>query len=261
MDGDRLTDEETAIVLRRAAELERRAPGDADGLDPATLEEVAMEVGLSRQSVRRAIAELRVGALVPQAERRSDRATRLFGPAALEVSRSVPGALPAVEAAVHDFLEGQLFRVVRDVGGRSLWAPREDLAASVRRSIDRRIQRRLCLEDVGRIEVAVVDDPGEAGARSLVRLRLDLGAVRRASATLVVGGGVVGAAAGGGSLLLLGLDPVTAAAVPAGAAAALAGHRLGAAHHRRQSDAIETALHGMLDALERAGRPAGHRRR
>jgi hypothetical protein len=260
VDGDRLTGEETALVLRRAAELEQLAPGDADGLDPATLEEVALEVGLSRQSVRRAIAELRVGALAPQPDRRAARTTRLFGPAALEISRRVPGAAAPVEAAVHGFLEGQLFRVVRDVDGRSLWAPREDLGASVRRSIDRRIQRRLCLEDVGRIEVAVVDDPGEAGARSLVRLRLDLGAVRRASATMVVGGVVVGAAAAGGSLLLLGLDPVTAAAVPAGAAVALGGHRLGAAHHRRQSDAIETALHGMLDALERPGRAAGHRR-
>ena len=248
------------MVLRRAAELEQRAPGDAEGLDPATLEEVALEVGLSRQSVRRAIAELRVGVLAPPADRRPVRATRLFGPGTLEVSRGVEGAAPTVEAAVHHFLHGQLFRVVRDVGGRSLWAPREDLAASVRRSIDRRIQRRLCLQDVGRIEVAVVEDPGEAGARSLVHLRLDLGGVRRASAAMVVGGGVVGAAAAGGSLLLLGLDPVTAAAVPAGAAAALAGHRLGAAHHRRQSDAIETALHGMLDALDRPGRAAGHRR-
>lgn len=259
MDGDRLTDEETALVLRRAAELEHRTPGDAGGLDPATLEEVAAEVGLSRQSVRRALAELRVGALAPGPASRWARTTRLFGSGTLAVSRSIPGTPRTVEAAVHDFLERQLFRVVRNVGGRSVWAPREDLAASVRRSIDRRIQKRLSLEDVGRIEVAVVEDPGEAGARSLLHVHLDLGGVRRASAAMVVGGGALGAAAIGGSLLLIGLDPVTAAAVPAGAAAALAGHRLGAAHHRRQSDAIETAVHGMLDALDRPASAADAR--
>lgn len=259
VDADRLTDEETALVLRRAAELELRAPGDSGGLDPATLEEVAMEVGLSRRSVRRALAELRVGALSPQPASRP-RSNRLFGPGTLAVSRSVPGAAPVVEAAVHDFLERQLFRVLRDVGGRSVWVPREDLKASVRRSIDRKIQKRLCLEDACRIEVAVADDPGEGGPRSLVHLHLDLGAVRRASAAMVVGGGAVGVVAVGGSFLLLGLDPVTAAAVPAGAAAAVAGHRMGTAHHRRQSQAVETALQGMLDGLERPSRATGHRR-
>ncbi|MFP5376146.1 MAG: hypothetical protein ACLGIO_05105 [Acidimicrobiia bacterium] len=258
MDGDRLTDEETALVLRRAAELEQHRPDDAGGLDPATLEEAAVEVGLSRRSVRRALAELRAGALAPGPGTRRSPAARLFGPGTLAVSRRLAGAAPAVEAAVHAYLERQLFRVVRNVGGRSAWVQRDDLAAAVRRGIDRRVQKRLCLEDVAGVEVAVVDDPADDGDHCLVHLLLDVGPVRRASAALAVGGGAIGAAAVGGSLVLAGLDPVTAAAVPAGAAAALAGHRLGAAHHRRHRQAVETALHGMLDGLERT-RPAAPR--
>ena len=258
MDGERLTDEETALVLRRAAELDQQPPGRPDGLDPATVEEAAVEVGLSRESVRRALAELRLGTLSPDAGR-SRRAARFLGPGTVALSRAVPAPADDVEAGVEEFLERQLFRVVRHVGTRSLWAPREDLKASVQRSIDRKIQRRLVLGDVCRISLAVVPEPG-AAERSLVHLELDVRDVRRASAGMVVTGSVVGAAALGGSLIVAGLDPLTVAAVPAGVAAAVAGHRIGSSHYRSRVTALETALHGMLDGLERPSRTPGRRR-
>ena len=259
MDGERLTDEETALVLRRAAELDHQPPGQPDGLDPATVEEAAVEVGLSRQSVRRALAELRLGTLTPDAGR-GTRAARFLGSGTVALSRAVRGPADDVEAALEEFLERQLFRVVRHVGTRSLWAPRDDLKASVQRSIDRKIQRRLVLGDVCRISLAVVGEPATVEERSLVHLELDVRDVRRASAGMVVTGSVVGAAALGGSLIVAGLDPLTAAAVPAGAAAAVAGHRMGTSHYRTRVAALETALQGMLDGLERPSRTPGRRR-
>lgn len=251
MDGDRLTDEETALVLRRAAELDHETDADPVGLDPATLEDAAVEAGLSRQSVRRALAELRLGALAPAPAGRRTRPSRLVGPDHLGVDRAVGGPAVTVEASVRAYLEGQLFRVERDVGGRSLWCPRDDLKASIQRRIDRRVQRRLVLEDVCRIQFAVVEEPAPEGPRAHVHLEVDVSDVRRASGAMVVVGAAVGAAAVGGSLVLAGLDPVTAAVLPAGAGAALAGHRLGTSHYRQRVSRIETALQGMLDGVER----------
>lgn len=261
MDGDRLTDEETALVLRRAVELHSQADPDPGGLDAATLEDVAVEAGLSREAVRRALAELRLGTLVAAPAPRRRRPPRLFGPGTLAVSRVVPYPAAAAEDAVRAYLEGQLFHVLRGTGGRSLWAPRQDLKASVQRSIDRKVQRRLVLGDVSRVQVAVVSEPGSGELRALVHLEVDVRDVRRASTSMVVTGGAVGAAALGGSLLVAGLDPVTAAAVPAGAAIAFAGHRMGASHYRERVSAIDIALQGMFDGLERGARTGGRRTR
>lgn len=257
VDGDGLTDDETARVLRRAAELDSETRADPIALDPATVEEVAVEAGLSRASVRRALAELHLGTLAaPPAGRRARRAP-LFGPDIVAVRRAVAAPAPAVEALVHEYLEGQLFRVVRDVGGRSVWSPRADLKAAVQRAIDRKIQRRLVLGDVCRIQAAVTAEPGVN--RSLVLLEVNIREVRRASGQMVLAGSAVGAAALGGSLLLAGLDPVTVVAVPAAVGTAYAGHRLGTAHYRLRVNDIQTALQGTLDALD--GRAAASRRR
>lgn len=65
-----LGSEETRAVLRRAAELDREhaaAPlsmaAEGPGLDGAEMERIATESGLSREALRRAIDELRGGAL------------------------------------------------------------------------------------------------------------------------------------------------------------------------------------------------------
>ncbi|MCA1693173.1 MAG: hypothetical protein LC733_13640 [Actinobacteria bacterium] len=63
MAGD-LNQEQIALVLRRAAELDRETacpPGT--GLDEISLEHAAVEAGISPLSVRRALAELRAGVL------------------------------------------------------------------------------------------------------------------------------------------------------------------------------------------------------
>lgn len=250
VDGDRLSDEETALVLRRAAELDSLTDVHPIGLDVAALEDVAVESGLSRRSVRRAVAELHLGTLAAATHQRRSRSSRMFGPGTVVVHRAVRAPVDAVEAPVRQYLEGQLFRAVRNVGDQSLWRPREDLKASVQRSVDRSVQRRLVLGDVSCIQVAVTAAGEPADGWSLVHLEIDVGDVRRASGRMVLVGSALGVAAVGGSMILAGLDPVTVAAVPAAAGSAYVGHRRGTAHYRVRVREIETALQGMLDGLD-----------
>ena len=258
VDGERLSDEETALVLRRAAELDHGLPAPSGGLDPATLEEVAVEAGLSRQSVRQALAELRVGALEPGRPDQAAKVPARLGPAKVVVRRHLPVPAGEAEACVREFLERQLFQVRRDVGGRSLWTPREDLKASVQRSVDSHVQRKLVLGDVCEVHLAVVGEHGSEPARSLVNVELDVREVRRAHGAWVATGGVTGAGAVLLSAALAGLAPITLITVPVAAGAVVAGHRLGSGLYRRRVRDLQTAVHGLLDGLERgAGRRPG----
>lgn len=259
VDGNRLSDEETALVLRRAAELDSVTDPHPVGLDAAALEDVAVEAGLSRQSVRRALAELHLGTLVAPPGGRRSGAARLFGPGTVVVHRAVPAPVRSVEAPVREYLESQLFRVVRDIGGQSLWSPREDLKASVQRSVDRKMQHRLVLGDVCRIQVAVTAEGAPGDGWSLVHFEIDVGDVRRASGRMVLVSSTLGVVAAGGALVVAGIDPVAIVALPAAAAgSAYVGHRRGTSHYRLRVHQIETAVQGMLDGV---GGPATSRRR
>src|SRR5437763_13338546 len=76
VEGERLDEDQIALVIRRASELDGQVLAGQAGLDLVLLEQAAVEAGLSRQSVRRAVAELRAGtlALDPGPGRRSGRA-------------------------------------------------------------------------------------------------------------------------------------------------------------------------------------------
>ena len=89
VEGDRLDDEQIALVIRRASELDGQSPAGQPGLDLVLLEEAAVEAGLSRESVRRAVAELRAGALALDTGAPARRTA--LGPPSLTVSRCVPG--------------------------------------------------------------------------------------------------------------------------------------------------------------------------
>src|SRR5262249_16119522 len=62
---DGLTQDQVALVLRRAADLDRHLGQTAPEptLDPAAVEQAAIEAGISRAAVRRALAELHSGLL------------------------------------------------------------------------------------------------------------------------------------------------------------------------------------------------------
>ena len=86
----RYSEKEVGLILRRATEFQRSEPSVADptGLTLAELEEVASEVGIDPAYLRRAAAELEVGAASGPWER------LLGAPIAFVLERTIPGELP-----------------------------------------------------------------------------------------------------------------------------------------------------------------------
>jgi hypothetical protein len=251
MEGGGLTQEEIALVLHRAAELDREQETATD-LDVATVEAAAVEAGLSRASVCQALAELRVGALAESDRRRLPDG--LLGPARLAVRRLVPGPVEVVERELHGFLRSQLFERRRHLGDRTLWHRREGLLPGLRRQFD--LNGRLLLNGVPRLEVAVAAEPGTGGGRVMVSLVADVGEQRAASAWSLGGGATAGAGVVAGAALVPGLDVLVLASLPVAAGVTWAGHRLGRANYRREVGRIELALAGALDRLEHRSVPA-----
>ena len=248
MDGDRLDDEQIALVIRRATELDGQSLAGQAGLDLVMLEEAAVEAGLSRESVRRAVAELRAGALASDTGALPKRGG--LGPASLTVARCVPGPFAAVDDILRRFLAKEQFHLRRDLGTSSSWARRHDVGARVRIQYDKSIHRRLLLRDVEHVELAVVEEPGDRGM-VMVKLAVDVKPLRRAHRVAVGQGAGAGAFAAGVGAVLLGM-PEAIVVIPAAAASGLAmGHRVGARRYRTSIDDLETALEGYLDTVER----------
>ena len=250
MDGDRLDEDQIALVIRRATELDGQSPAGQPGLDLVLLEEAAVEAGLSRESVRRAVAELRAGALRVDADPPARRAS--LGPTTLTVARCVRGPFPPVNDILRRFLAKEQFHLRRDFGTSSTWTRRQDVGARVRIQYDKSIHRRLLLRDAEQVEMAVVDEPGGAGM-VMVKLTVDVKSLRRAHRVAVGQGAGAGAVAAGVGLIL-GM-PEALVIVPAAAASGVGiGHRVGVRRYRRSVEDLETALEGFLDSVERRGR-------
>lgn len=250
-EGERLDREQIALVLRRATELDGQLGPDPSGLDLSSLEEAAVEAGLTRESVRRAVAELKAGALAPG---RPGGATPAgLGPAVLTVSRSMPGPAPVVDAILRRFLAKEQFRIRRDFGQASSWDRRRDVPARVRVSLDRGVSHRFVLRQVRHVEIAVVEEPGSAGGRVMVKLAVDVAPLRRSHRVAVAQGAGLGLTATAAAVGLAGIGmPEALVALPAitGSGAA-AGHLLGRSKFRSGVSDLETALEGFLDGVER----------
>jgi hypothetical protein len=245
-----LSEQEVALVLRRAAELDLAVDGGGLALDSATVEESAVEAGLSRQSVQTALAELRLGVLQPTPPRTPAR--RVLGAATVTVRRTVPGPEARVRSRLRSHLDRELFRVRRERGDQASWARRDDLGASVRRTVDKTVRKRLAFNDVRRMEVGVAAEPGTGGRRVLVVLQADVSRICRDRGAFVATSGTVGAALTAGSLLLGAfVDPVALLSAPLGAGTAVAGYGVGVRYYRKRVEGIETALEAVLDDLER----------
>lgn len=87
-DDRRFTDQEVALVLQRAAEIEERraTTSPTKGLSLAELREIAREVGLSPDVIDEAVGTLQAGGRTP-------RATALGAPLSSKVVRGVRGQL------------------------------------------------------------------------------------------------------------------------------------------------------------------------
>jgi hypothetical protein len=239
MADERLSRADVQLVLRRAAELERR-PEASEELTPSELAELAGEVGLSPAAVEQALGELRAGALDEAAP--PSTLERVLGRQAIEVERTISGSVADVERRVDRLLHAELLRKKRDLGPRALWEPAPDLFSKLRRAF---FGGNVVLPRVRELSSTVVDaGPG----RALVRFSVDIGALQRK----VVSGAALGTAAGIAAALVLSamgtphaLEWLAAAGLSG--TGALASLRL----YRGEVANMATALEHLCDRLER----------
>ena len=240
-----LSEDEVALVFRRAAELEVAAPGEQPVFDAETLERIAVEAGLSPAAVRQAIAELRSGRLaVPVDSGRRSPAV----PAAVVVERRLALPPQAVAGRLEGYLRGQMFRVCRRRGSLTIWEPSRGLAANLVRGID--VVDRMRLRRVDGLEMRV-DAEGPNDERAYVRIVLDVSKVHRSARNGSIAGGVlgVGGVVAGVAGVALGAPEVLLAlpaATGSGAGAFFGARSTYAKHVKRAVDAIEL----VLDELE-----------
>jgi hypothetical protein len=241
-----LTRDEVAQVLHRASQIEAAAdaPATGDHFDAEAVEQAAVEVGLSPAAVRQAVAELRVGALpagdVPAGRLdRSRVATSRF----VAQQRLVERRPEAVHAAVDRFLRSQMLELRRRSGDRSLYRPRRDLVASLRRGLD--FAGAIKLDGIRTVSLLATP----ADERTLVRVEAELASSR---ANVVAGA----AGTGAGVALLMGVGGALAAepglviaAVPAGAAVGAGGLRIAGGRWRQRRNDVDEVLAALLDRL------------
>jgi hypothetical protein len=233
MTPDDVTSDEAAAVFRRAAELDQHKTHDPGmGLDLAALEQAGMEAGLSRASIRQALAEVRAGAPAP-------------GQPDAVVARTLNSNAPAVARELERFMHRQNFRVLRRLEDRTVWVPDRSLAAAIRKVTD--WNRRIVLSEATRVTTCVVAVPSED--RAHVRFEIDIGAVRWGWYAMPIAVGAAGAV-GVAAAVVLGTAPEVLIAAPGAVAltgGAYAGARAGIKGSvRRNANGIER----FLDHLE-----------
>jgi hypothetical protein len=172
--------EETQAVIRRAAELDREhtpAPrpvlGEEPRLDPADLERIAAESGLSPESLRRAIDELHGGAL--QSGEQPADATRPAEAVAQETFAEPPAV---IERRLSAILQESGLEPVRRGPHATRWEP----APGLHRALGRAVDWRGSSAWIGSsIESSVYAVPGD---RSRAELRGDAKDLRLPIATI-----------------------------------------------------------------------------
>jgi hypothetical protein len=243
----RLTSDEVALVLRRAAEIEAAEDASAPALayDPAAVEEAAREVGLSPTAVRQAVAELRAGVLpaATAGELRPRSRGRALASRRVADQRLVDRPPAVALATVDRFLRTQMFELRRRSGDRSLYRHRADLIAGLRRRLD--FAGVIKLEGLTMVDVVVTP----ADERTLVRVEAELAT---SHANAVAGG----AAAGTAVTVLTGLVGAVAgevglviAALPAGALVGAGSMRVAAARWQQRRDDVAEVVAHLLDRL------------
>lgn len=245
MGEDRLTQDELAVVLRRAAELDV-TPLPDERLSVEAVEAAAAEVGLPATAVRQAVAELRAGLLADESP------TAPVGPGVVVEAAVVPHDADRAMAEVARWLEAQTFGRHRGRDGVEVWRVREDWVAGIQRRFDWSASVRL----KGVHEVVVRTVAVEDG--TLVRLEASLAGSYAAAPTIgTVGVGSAGAVMGAG--FSIAASPAVPAVAAIGAVTvgggALLGWRAGRSSLRRSRERVADELAAALDRLA-AGRNA-----
>jgi hypothetical protein len=241
----RLSGDEVALVLRRAAQIDAADEIDGSaGYEPAAIEEAARDVGLSPAAVRQAVAELRAGALPDEAtDRDRGRGRAVAGSRVVAEQRLVTSHPDRVHATVDRFMRTQMLELRRRSGDRALYRQRSDMVASLRRGLD--FGGAIKLEGLRTIDVVVTP----ADERTLVRIEAELASSR---ANAVAGGAAAGTAVAvttglAGALLA---EPVlVVGALPLGVAVGGGGVRVAGARWRQRRDDVAEVLASLLDRL------------
>jgi hypothetical protein len=242
----RLSSDEVALVLRRAADLEAHAGGRADdeGFDAAAVEEAAREVGLSPIAVRQALAELHTGTLSTDHRRRPAR-TR---PSVVQVARLVPCPPAVVHSTADDWFRHQTLELRRRQDHMALYRQRRDLAASLRRGLD--VNGAIQLEGVDALTLTVTP-LGGGDDRCVVRMVAEL----RGRAVMTTLANVAGFTAAGMAAVPVfffsGVPGAIPAALGTGAGVTVGGLTIGSRWWRRRREQVTEVLDGLLDSLER----------
>ena len=239
-----LSEDQVALVFRRAAELDAASPERPDGFDAATLERIGAEAGLSPAAVRRALDELRSGRL----ERAVPPESPTTVPRRHTIERVVPADPAIASERLEAFLRSQVLRVCRRLGTLSVWEPSRSLGANLVRGIDLTDRMRLARVDGVELQVEATD------GGSFVRVTLDLARMHRnvrSGRWAAAGIGTTGVAIAGAGLALG--APEALLVMPATIGTSL-GSYFGtrstyAKHLKRALDAVEL----VLDELEHGG--------
>ncbi len=240
-------------VLTRAAELQAHSVEPSEGMTEQELVELGREVGISADYVRRALAEERTRADLPQQSAEGAVMSGWFGPSYVTASRVIRGSPAALLAALDDWMQRQESMVSRRRrADRLTWEPRRDFLGNLQRGFNFR-GRTYDLVTAGEVAatVAAVDS-----SRSLVRLDADLGASRRRHAIgsgVAAGGGVV---SGSGLVALATLFPEGSLLIGGLVGSVWAGLGLLVAStvarsQRKRVSRVHAALEQILDRLER----------
>lgn len=237
-----LSEEEAALVFRRAAELEATSPAQrsSPGFDSTTLERIASEAGLSPTAVRQALAELRTGRLSAKGS-----GVGRVGPGQLVIERRLHVRRTAVADRLESYFKKQQFRICRRGGAFTVWEPNRSMNANLARGLD--FADRMRLAKVDGLELLVQDD----GESTHVRIVLDIAKIRSGARFGSIAGPVIGAAGVIGGAIGVGMGtPELLFALPAttatGAGLFFGARSTYAKQVRRAVDAIEL----VLDELE-----------
>jgi hypothetical protein len=240
---DRLSQDEVAMVLRRAAQLDGETAARTEERLPVTaVESAAAEVGLAPAAVRRAVNELRAGVLAGPVDAVAD-------PRTVIQAAVVPLDRAGASIGMGRWLAAQTFRRHRGRDGVEVWRVREDWLAGMQRRFDwsasvrlkwvHEVVVRLVAVEGGtlvHLEASLVPPAGQSPA---------IGAATGAVTGAASGVAIV-AASGGGAVLM------AAGAVATGVGAA-SGWWAGRAVRRSSCDRVADELAAALDRLAAGG--------
>jgi hypothetical protein len=241
----RLTNRDFELVIRRAAELQARESEErfgGDGISEGEVFRIGRELGLSKENLQRAIAEM--SGSVPE----EGVLTSMFGPTTVRVSRALRGDAAEVAKVLERYLEEREYlAVLRRFNDRVVFTRASGMVASMGRAASQMFSRSPLL-NVTNLEMAVRPFDSE---KAFVSLSTSLRSNRTAAATSSLIGGGTGAAVTGAVLGIAIAPPAALVALPILGLSVY----LGRNYYDGLVDEVRVQLEALLDRLEHGDLP------